>query len=76
MGKYGILAKIRFLRAKIEQVKFWGGGRKSDLKNTFFVGSKGDTYDRIKISAEKMALTPKKGPQTGHNMNFDVCGHF
>ena len=75
MGKYGILAKIRILRAKNEQVKFWGG-RKSDLKNTFFVGSKGDTYDRIKISAEKMALTPKKGPQKGHNMNFDVFGHF
>ena len=36
LGKKGFGAKIRFLRAKNGQVKFWGG-RKSDLKNNFFM---------------------------------------
>ena len=75
MGKYGILAKIRILRAKNEQVKFWGG-RKSDLKNDFFIGSKGDTYDRIKISAKKFALTPQKWPQIRHIVVLYVFSHF
>ena len=36
LGKKGFGTKIRFLRAKNGQVKFWGG-LKSDLKNDFFM---------------------------------------
>ena len=36
----------------------FGGGRKSDLKNDFFMSSKVNKHDGVEILPEKIALTP------------------
>ena len=55
--KKGFGAKIRFLRAKNGQFKFWGG-LKSDLKNAFFMSLEVNKHDGVEISPEKIAFPP------------------